>query len=879
MSFLSGLIGGAVGSAVSSAIKNQNKGSSSSSGSSGGSSSSSAKYPSTTVSKPSSKPSYDSNIDYQAEIDKAVADGDYAKAAIYEQQRNQKIKDMGLNYGTTNKYSQYLNGGSGSSGSSNIRLPGLGGDLVSGVMGNVMGNIFGQTAGSLVSGSNNQQSAGHPVINWNPNEAPYYGNYTGQTWSKDVDHMARMEDAAKNKNWAAAAIEEQNRNNKIDALGLPYEKTYKYVQYLGGTSLKSIADLYDPVTKTFHITADDPNSKNTGAGKGLTEADLTWAKGSAAYNQDFKKYMDDMAARIAVYEASSDPVLRAHLPGMYNAMANYENQRNAKLIAMGRGDLVTNDWQAYSHSTKGWEKDINDVGNGAGMLSAEQIAGAEQTAAKLQNAFEQATNDYQREEIWKDLASLNLMLGRAWDASTRQWSASTVSPVKDYYGSSGGAYSYGAMTNGSMTGDAAQALARQLQQDRLTARDNYGSDGVNWYDNPESLLSGKPRIPANGNLWPNVNGWTIPDLQSDFEMAKVRGDQAAMDAAHAAAEAIRQSQGYSGGPDGSQKISLNGTESTGSKLDHALGLPGLGGNMVSNVVGNVVGNALGSLVPGALAGQQTGAVQMPQVTTDDYLDEYYAAQQGYRDYMEQAAQNAQSAIQAGVDSAVAGLNNQKGTIQQAGDVANQAAQQTYMDVINPNGATAEQLAALGLRSSGLTESSVISAGNTLQSSINSNLQNVNNQLAQIDLAITQAKSQGNIAAAQALEQYYSQIASQMMNDANTILAYRQNQQAQQMQYQQWLYEMQQSATQNAWNQQFQQQQFDWDKQQAQWGQYNTESDRRLQNQMSNRNALLALMQYGYKPTAQDAANTGYTLAQLNAMYNSIKNAIQSGLYG
>ena len=873
MSFLSGLIGGAIGGAVSSAIKNpgknNNKGSSSSSGSSGGSSSSSTKYPSTTTTKPSSKPSYDSNIDYQAEIDKAVARGDYAQAAIYEQQRNQKIKDMGLNYGTTNKYSQYLNGGSGSS---NIRLPGLGGDLVSGVMGNVMGNIFGQTAGSLVSGSNNQQSAGHPVINWNPNEAPLYGKDDSKGWKDNVDYQALINDAVKNNNYAQAAILEQQRNNKIDSLGLNVDKTNKYSSYLGGTSLKSIADLYDPESGTFHITADDPNSKNTGAGKGLTEADLTWAKGSATYNQDFKKYMDDMAARIAVYEASSDPVLRSHLPGMYNAMANYENQRNAKLIAMGRGDLVTNNWQAYSHSTKGWEKDINDVGNGAGMLSAEQIAGYEQTAAKLQNAFEQATNDYQREEIWKDLASLNLMLGRAWDASTGQWSASTVSPVKDYYGSSGGTYSYGAMTNGSMTGEAAQALAGKLLQQKKDQAANYGSDGVNWYENPESLLEGKPRIEANANLWPNINGWTIPDLQSDYEMAKVKGDTAAMDAAHAAAEALRQQQGYSGGPDGSQKISLNGTESTGGKLDHALGLPGLGGNMVSNVVGNVVGNALGSLVPGALAGQQTGAVQMPQVTTDDYLDEYYAAQQGYRDYMEQAAQNAQNAIQAGVDNAVAGLNNQKGTIQQAGDIANQAAQQTYMDVINPNGATAEQLAALGLRSSGLTESSVISAGNTLQSSINSNLQNVNNQLAQIDLAITQAKSQGNIAAAQALEQYYSQIASQMMNDANTILAYRQQQQAQQMQYQQWLYEMQQQAAQNAWNQQFQQQQ-------AQWGQYNTESDRRLQNQMANRDTLLALMQYGYKPTEQDAANTGYTLAQLNAMYNSIKNAMRSGLYG
>ena len=861
MSFLSGLIGGAVGSAVSNAIKNQNKGSSSSSGSSGGSSSSSTKYPSTTTTKPSSKPSYDSNIDYQAEIDKAVADGDYAKAAIYEQQRNQKIKDMGLNYGTTNKYSQYLNGGSGSSGSSNIRLPGLGGDLVSGVMGNVMGNIFGQTAGSLVSGSNNQQSAGHPVINWNPNEAPLYGKDDSKGWKDNVDYQALINDAVKNNNYAQAAILEQQRNAKIDALGLGVEKTNKYGSYLGGTSLKSIADLYDEETGTFHITAQDPNSKNTGAGKGLTEADLTWAKGSATYNQDFKKYMDDMAARIAVYEASSDPVLRSHLPGMYNAMANYENQRNAKLMAMGRGDLVTNNWQAYSHSTKGWEKDINDVGNGAGMLSAEQIAGFEQTAAKLQNAFEQATNDYQREEIWKDLASLNLMLGRAWDASTGQWSASTVSPVKDYYGSSGGTYSYGAMTNGSMTGEAAQALAGKLLQQKKDQAANYGSDGVNWYENPESLLEGKPRIEANANLWPNINGWTISDLQSDYEMAKVKGDTAAMDAAHAAAEALRQQQGYSGGPDGSQHISLGGgtSDGTGNKIDQALSLPGLSGNLVSGIVGNVAGGVIGELLPGMMGGQ-TG--QVPQMPQDAYLEEYLKAQEEYRDYMEQAAQNAQNAIQSGVDSAVAGLNNQKGTIQQAGDIANQAAQQTYMDVINPNGATAEQLAALGLRSSGLTESSVISAGNTLQSSINSNLQNVNNQLAQIDLAITQAKSQGNIAAAQALEQYYSQIASQMMNDANTILAYRQQQQAQQMQYQQWLYEMQQSAAQNAWNQQFQQSQFDWNKQQQDFENRNTIQQRAY-------DAVMQSLALGSLPTHTLIVQAGLNDSDV---YNMWKNA-------
>ena len=330
-----------------------------------------------------------------------------------------------------------------------------------------------------------------------------------------------------------------------------------------------------------------------------------------------------------------------------------------------------------------------------------------------------------------------------------------------------------------------------------------------------------------------------------------------MDAAHAAAEALRQQQGYSGGPDGSQKISL----------------PGMGGNITSNVVGNVVGGTLGQLLPGLIAGQtQTPVQEMPTLTMDDYLEEYYKAQQDYRDYMEQAAQNAQNAIQAGVDNAVAGLNNQKGTIQQAGDIANQAAQQTYMDAINPNGATAEQLAALGLRSSGLTESSMISAGNTLQSSINSNLQNVNNQLAQIDLAITQAKSQGNIAAAQALEQYYSQIASQMMNDANTILAYRQQQQAQQMQYQQWLYEMQQQAAQNAWNQQFQQSQFDWNKQQQDFENRNTIQQRAY-------DAVMQALATDTLPSHTLIVQAGLNDTDIYNMWKNLHQQRQSGLYG
>ncbi len=54
---------------------------------------------------------YDKNTDYKKLMDEAVKAGDYARAAIYEQQRNEKIAGEGLTqYGATNQYSAYLPG-------------------------------------------------------------------------------------------------------------------------------------------------------------------------------------------------------------------------------------------------------------------------------------------------------------------------------------------------------------------------------------------------------------------------------------------------------------------------------------------------------------------------------------------------------------------------------------------------------------------------------------------------------------------------------------------------------------------------------------------------------------------------------------------------
>ena len=51
---------------------------------------------------------YDSVTDYATLMEKAAASGDYTSAARYEKQRNAKIKGEGLDYETSDYYSQYL---------------------------------------------------------------------------------------------------------------------------------------------------------------------------------------------------------------------------------------------------------------------------------------------------------------------------------------------------------------------------------------------------------------------------------------------------------------------------------------------------------------------------------------------------------------------------------------------------------------------------------------------------------------------------------------------------------------------------------------------------------------------------------------------------
>lgn len=156
---------------------------------------------------------------------------------------------------------------------------------------------------------------------------------------------------------------------------------------------------------------------------------------------------------------------------------------------------------------------------------------------------------------------------------------------------------------------------------------------------------------------------------------------------------------------------------------------------------------------------QFDAINQYKDSMNDYMSQYQQMQEAIK------AQN-----QAAIEQNVAQLEAQKTGVYQAGQSANTAAQQNYMNLLNPNGANAEQLAALGLSNSGLSESSAIAAQNAYTNAINSNEQNVSNQIQAIELAIKNAQLSGDLATAEQLQGYYNTVLQAGMQNANNILS-------------------------------------------------------------------------------------------------------------
>ena len=724
-------------------------------------------------------------------------------------------------------------------------------------------------------------SDGTQHININPgtSASPKYNTQTGQ----NMDYKAMMD--AADDNWTKGYYENL-RNQKIDSLGLPYEKTYTYQQYYNQTAPNGISSAFDKTNNRYDLSNSSLTSKNTGAGKGVTAIEPGYIGWNAGYTQDFQSYIDQDTKWIQEYEkALENPNLtdkmrklyQSHLVAAYNDRAEQEQNRNAKLYAMGRSDLMTDLYQDQGNGTKGWLQDFSSVGNGAKSLSAGYIYSQEQLAARLENAFQNATSDAEREVIWRDLAPIERQLGRAYDAKTGQFSATTVSATRDHYGKKANAagYSYGALTNGAVNTDADRAL---LAQGLQAAKDERDAAAANGMYTPEWYLSNMPnRESGQANDPTRYNGLTEEDYKALYIQAKANGDKAGMEAAHAGAQAIRAQQGYDGGEDGSKRIPIGSSDKTTGTAQGA-NFPGVGLALGGMTLG---GLGLSGIVSGALdnalATQQVTqpTYTLPEIEMPDFSGGGY--DMGGWDQinsMYEQQQNAMNAAnQAAIDQAINQIQSQIPGVNQNYE---DAARQYYINQMQQKKKLPEQLAAAGISNQGAAESTLSKINSDYTGALNSADVARQNALSDINNSIANAQLQGTAQAAESAAQLASQKASAYQNwlaqqqsaqqaQQQLAMQYYQNQIANQQWQQQFDYQKQQDAIANQLAQK-----------QYQDSLYRDEAERRLQNQQYNRNQLIQLMQIGYKPTAQDAANTGYTLAQLNQMYNQFVTARANG---
>lgn len=681
--------------------------------------------------------------------------------------------------------------------------------------------------------------------------------YSGQ-YDQSLDYKALADEAAKNGNMAQAAIYEQMRNQKIKDQNLGYALTNQYAQYLGQTGKNGLSSIYNPSTGT--VNTGMLNSQNTGAGVGTKTGYGEWAKGSAALTQDFGRYMDDLAAQIKEYEASNDPTLKKHLPGMYNRMAIYETQLNAQKVANGAGNLVTNDWSAYLHKTP---TSISGIGNAARSLSAQQIAGYEQIAAKLEADYKNATNDYERKLIQEDLYPIQLMLGRATSDGGATWSPTTATPVTDHYGTGKDGTtgrSYGAWTNGTVNTDADRAVLEAGRQQALSARENYNKPA---WDDWEGLLAGKPRLEASasgGKTSGTTTGTTTGGSKLTSALNLPGGKLAAGGAALGtlgAALAAQAAQGGTGGASGTV------TTTGGSSGSSSGGSSGGSYNYNTGSSGSTGSSSGGSM-----------------------LDQYNQAYEDALKSLMQGQEAAKQQIEMGVQQNVNNLESQKSDINAQLDKSNAEAEKLYMDAINPNGAIANQLAAMGLRDSGLTESSIISAGNTLQNNINANKREVASQIAKVDLAITNAQLEGNMQIAGVLADYAKAVADMGMTNASNVLSFQQwaaefeesrkyNQAQLEMAQQQLAMQEKQLAQQEAQAQwEREQAEKNYQMQQEQWAAQQQQN--RVDNQQYQREYVYKLIANGTLPSHQTIMNAGMSDAEVYEMWKNVKAQMAAG---
>lgn len=205
----------------------------------------------------------------------------------------------------------------------------------------------------------------------------------------------------------------------------------------------------------------------------------------------------------------------------------------------------------------------------------------------------------------------------------------------------------------------------------------------------------------------------IVQYQNAYNAAKAAGDTAAMERAHAGAEAVRNSYGFSGGADGSQQVSIAGNQSAQAN-PYSTYLDSVKQQQAAaqekyNQMAQASNQAYSQMLSNVQA-QQAAAQQK-------YNQMAQYSQQSYADMLKSAI----AANNAAATQQIARLNSQKSDVNQTYE---DNARQAYIAYMQGQQTLPQILAASGLNG-GATETANLG----LVTNYNTNLGNINNQRA------------------------------------------------------------------------------------------------------------------------------------------------------
>ena len=234
----------------------------------------------------------------------------------------------------------------------------------------------------------------------------------------------------------------------------------------------------------------------------------------------------------------------------------------------------------------------------------------------------------------------------------------------------------------------------------------------------------------------------------------------------------------------------------------------------SSAVGGAVGGAAGKVTGGSLAGGNTTGSTGGYGSFQEFLNGV-----GYNDYTEQTRKY----IQAAVDNAINGYNRQIDTVNED---TKELARQAYIANMLGQKNMDQQLSASGL-AGGMADSQRIGLQANYENSLNELEMQRQATIAELQLAIENARLTGDMQTAQELAGYLQQVQSQWVN-------YMQNQQ--------------QMENQNYWN----------------------NLNLQQENRNTARNWALTMLQSGAMPDEETLTAAGMTAAEAQTMLNYVR---------